>query len=138
MGRFIETLGGRYITGEDVGTYVADVHEMRKFTKHAGGEMAGHPYGGDPSAVTALGVLAGMKGALHATFGSNALEVRKESDADERDCRPHGGGRVLEEGLDSPYVIHNPALPACADMRVFIFMIFCENCPADVCPFVYI
>lgn len=76
MGRFIETLGGRYIAGEDIGTYVADVYEMRKYTRHAGGEMAGHPYCGDPSALTALGVLAGMKGALHATFGSNVLEGR--------------------------------------------------------------
>ncbi|OGZ04819.1 MAG: hypothetical protein A2845_05615 [Candidatus Lloydbacteria bacterium RIFCSPHIGHO2_01_FULL_49_22] len=76
MGRFVETLAGRYIIAEDVGTYVPDVHEMRKFTKHACGEMVGHPYGGDPSPLTALGVLAGMKGALRAAFGSNALEGR--------------------------------------------------------------
>ena len=76
MGRFVETLEGRYIIAEDVGTYVSDVHEIRKFTKHACGEMVGHPYGGDPSPLTALGVLAGMKGALRATFGSNVLEGR--------------------------------------------------------------
>lgn len=76
MGRFVETLEGRYIIAEDVGTYVSDVHEIHKFTKHACGEMVGHPYGGDPSPLTALGTLAGMKGALHATFGTNALEGR--------------------------------------------------------------
>lgn len=76
MGEFIDTFGGTYVSAEDVGTSVADVHEMAKRTKHVTGEMVGHPYGGDPSPYTALGVLVGMQGAWHAVSGSNDLSGR--------------------------------------------------------------
>ena len=76
MGAFIDSLGGMYISAEDVGTNVADVHEMAKKTVHVTGEMVGHPYGGDPSPYTALGVLAGMEGAWRAVSGSAELSGR--------------------------------------------------------------
>jgi leucine dehydrogenase len=52
-GRFVETLKGRYITAEDVGTSPADMEIVRLETQHVGG-LLGHS--GDPSPHTARGV----------------------------------------------------------------------------------
>jgi len=52
-GRFVETLKGRYITAEDVGTSPADMEIMRLETPHVGG-LPGRS--GDPSPYTARGV----------------------------------------------------------------------------------
>ena len=73
MGRFINSLGGRFISGEDIGTTVSDVNEIRKETEFVGGSMMGHPHGGDPSAYTALGVYYGIKGALKKVYRTSNL-----------------------------------------------------------------
>lgn len=60
-GRIIEGLGGMYITAEDANTTMADMAIIRRATRHVAGLAAADGGGGDPSPVTALGVLAGMK-----------------------------------------------------------------------------
>ena len=62
-GRFIETLGGRYIRAEDVGTSPADMEFIRLETNHVAGLMG---MSGDPSPITAYGVYMGMKATAHA------------------------------------------------------------------------
>ena len=58
--RSIDSLGGRYITAEDVGMTVKDIDVMRTITKYAvGGSNEGGS--GDPSVMTAFGVFQGMK-----------------------------------------------------------------------------
>lgn len=58
----VEALGGRYITGEDVGTSVADMEIVRSGTRHVFGlSPTGGKVGGDPSPWTALGVFASMQ-----------------------------------------------------------------------------
>ena len=52
-GRFVETLNGRYITAEDVGTSPADMEIMRLETQHVAGLIG---RSGDPSPFTACGV----------------------------------------------------------------------------------
>src|SRR5688572_4932293 len=52
-GRFVDTLNGRYITAEDVGTSPADMEIMRRETQHVAGLLGGS---GDPSPFTARGV----------------------------------------------------------------------------------
>ena len=52
-GRFVDTLQGRYITAEDVGTSPADMEIMRRETQYVGGLVSG---AGDPSPYTARGV----------------------------------------------------------------------------------
>ena len=52
-GRFVETLKGRYITAEDVGTSPADMEIVRLETRHVAGLLSGS---GDPSPFTARGV----------------------------------------------------------------------------------
>jgi leucine dehydrogenase len=75
-GRFIETLGGRYITAEDVGTALDDMDTVRRETRWVCG--CSHTYGGsgDPSPVTAYGVLQGIKACALEVFGSAELEGR--------------------------------------------------------------
>jgi len=69
-GRFVESLGGRYITAEDVGTSVADMDYANMETDHVTG-LSGTS--GDPSPVTAFGVFRGIKAAAHAKYGSDDL-----------------------------------------------------------------
>jgi leucine dehydrogenase len=69
-GRFVESLGGRYITAEDVGTSVADMDYANMETEHVTG-LSGTS--GDPSPVTAFGVYRGIKAAAQARYGSDDL-----------------------------------------------------------------
>ncbi|MFQ6045023.1 MAG: Glu/Leu/Phe/Val dehydrogenase dimerization domain-containing protein, partial [Gemmatimonadales bacterium] len=69
-GRHVESLGGRYITAEDVGTSTADMEYIRRETEHVVG-LAGRS--GDPSPVTALGVYRGMKACTRFRFGDDGL-----------------------------------------------------------------
>jgi leucine dehydrogenase len=69
-GRAVESLGGRYITAEDVGTSVDDMEWIRMETDHVVGVYGGS---GDPSPVTAYGVYRGIKAAAMARYGSDDL-----------------------------------------------------------------
>jgi leucine dehydrogenase len=72
-GRFIESLGGRYITAEDVGTSVTDMDYVHMETSHVTG-LPGTS--GDPSPLTAYGTYRGMKAAARTKFGSDSLRGR--------------------------------------------------------------
>ena len=69
-GRFIETLGGRYITAEDIGTSPADMEYIKLETDHVAGLLG---LSGDPSPVTAYGVYVGMKAAAKFRWGTDNL-----------------------------------------------------------------
>ncbi len=69
-GRFIESLKGRYITAEDVGTSPADMDYIHLETEHVVG-LQGRS--GDPSPVTAYGVYQGMKACAKEKYGSDSL-----------------------------------------------------------------
>jgi leucine dehydrogenase len=67
MGRFIDTLGGTYITAEDVGTSVEDMVAVRKETRWVTGLPRSMGSSGDPSPWTALGTFLGIKACLEET-----------------------------------------------------------------------
>ena len=73
-GRFIETLKGRYITAEDVGTSPADMEFVRMETESVAGL---HGRSGDPSPVTAYGVYVGMKASAKHRWGSDSLAGKR-------------------------------------------------------------
>lgn len=73
-GRFIESLKGRYITAEDVGTSPADMEYVRMETRHVAGL---HGLSGDPSPVTAYGVYVGMKASAKVRWGSDSLAGKR-------------------------------------------------------------
>ncbi len=69
-GRHVDSLQGRYITAEDVGTSPADMEFVRQETSRVVG-LAGRS--GDPSPVTALGVYRGMKACAKFRYGDDSL-----------------------------------------------------------------
>lgn len=75
-GRVIESLGGRYITAEDVGTTTEDMIMIRRETKHVTGLPTSHGGSGDPSPATARGVLAAMRATAMEAWGTDDLAGR--------------------------------------------------------------
>ena len=75
-GRFVESLGGRYITAEDVGTSTKDMSYVQMETKHVAG-LAGKS--GDPSPVTAHGVFRAVQASANRKWGSDSLEGKTVS-----------------------------------------------------------
>ena len=73
-GRFVDSLGGRYITAEDVGISVADIEYVSMETPFVTGVASASGGGGDPGPVTAYGVYHGIKAAAMRTWGSPDLE----------------------------------------------------------------
>ncbi|HEX7091605.1 MAG TPA: Glu/Leu/Phe/Val dehydrogenase [Longimicrobiales bacterium] len=69
-GRFVESLKGRYITAEDVGTSVEDMDYVHMETEYVTG-IAGRS--GDPSPVTAYGVYRGIKACARERYGNDSL-----------------------------------------------------------------
>ena len=73
FGEYVDSLGGKYITAEDVGMSTKDMEYVKMETDHVTGipvEMGG---GGDPSPVTAYGVYMGMKASAKFKWGSDDL-----------------------------------------------------------------
>jgi leucine dehydrogenase len=73
MGRFIEALGGRYITAEDVNTEVADLEIVRRTTRWVTGLSRESGGSGNPSPYTAYGVFLGVMAAVEHGLGRNDL-----------------------------------------------------------------
>ncbi len=73
---FVESLGGRYITAEDVGTTVEDIQTVAKRTRHAVGRSLSAGGSGDPSPLTAWGVFYGIRACLKEVFGDDVLKGR--------------------------------------------------------------
>ena len=77
FGRFVESLGGRYITAEDVNMHTQDMAYISMETKHVTGLPDVKGGNGDPSPVTAFGVYQGMKAAAKKAFGTDSLAGKK-------------------------------------------------------------
>ena len=75
-GRFVESLGGRYITAEDVGTSTADMDFVHMETEYVTG-LAGRS--GDPSPVTAHGVFRAIQASAKERWGSDDSRARRPS-----------------------------------------------------------
>ena len=71
MGRFVDSLGGRYIVAEDVGTTPEDMAIVRTMTPHVAGLEGGS---GDPSPATAWGVFLGIKSAIRERLQRESFE----------------------------------------------------------------
>jgi len=77
FGRFVQSLGGRYITAEDVGTSVHDMEWVSCETNFVTGIHQERGGSGDPSPVTALGVFFGIKAALKWKSGSDSFAGKR-------------------------------------------------------------
>ena len=77
FGQFVQSLGGRYITAEDVGIDVTDMELVYRETEFVTGVHQVHGGSGDPSPFTAYGALQGLMATLNKKFGDE--EVGKYS-----------------------------------------------------------
>src|SRR5437773_8765156 len=76
-GRFVRSLGGRYITACDVGTYSEDMDIVARECPYVTGRTVPHGGAGDASVLTAFGVFQGMRAAAEHVWGSTELRGRR-------------------------------------------------------------
>ncbi len=76
-GRFVQTLGGRYFTAADVGTYVADMDVIAKETDFVTGRSVADGGAGDSGVLTAYGVFQAVRAAAEHAWGSPSLAGRR-------------------------------------------------------------
>ncbi|NIJ11136.1 valine dehydrogenase (NAD+) [Saccharomonospora amisosensis] len=76
-GRFVQSLGGRYITACDVGTYVTDMDVVARETRFVTGRSVDEGGAGDSSTLTAYGVFQGMLASAEHVWGSPQLRGRR-------------------------------------------------------------
>jgi leucine dehydrogenase len=74
FGEFVDSLGGDYITAEDVGTTVDDMDLIHQQTDHVLGRGTEEGGAGDPSPHTATGVRRGIEAAVRYRYGHDSLE----------------------------------------------------------------
>ncbi len=72
--RFVDSLGGRFVTGQDVNLNAQDVRTMHQITNHVVGV---EEKGGGPAIATAQGVLLGIKAAVAFRWQSHTLRGLK-------------------------------------------------------------
>ncbi|MBI3509816.1 MAG: Glu/Leu/Phe/Val dehydrogenase [Bacteroidetes bacterium] len=77
FGKFVDSLGGKYITAEDVGISSRDMEYVHMETKHVTGIPPALGGSGDPSPVTAYGVYMGMKASAKERWGNDSLSGKK-------------------------------------------------------------
>jgi len=97
-GRFVQSLGGRYYTACDVGTYVQDMDIVAKETRFVTGRSESHGGAGDSSVLTAYGVFQGMRAAAEAQWGAPTLAGRRVGLAGLGKVGKHLTGHLLEDG----------------------------------------
>lgn len=75
-GRHVQSLGGRYYTACDVGTYSSDMDLIARECSFVTGRTVAHGGAGDSSVLTAYGVFQGMRAAATVAWGAPSLEGR--------------------------------------------------------------
>lgn len=76
FGRFVHSLGGRYITAEDVNINTQDMEYVAAETRYVSG-LSNAQGSGDPSPVTALGVFHGIRASVEYKFKQKSLKGLK-------------------------------------------------------------
>ena len=99
-GRFVESLGGRYVTACDVGTYVADMDVVGESTRWATGRSPERGGAGDSSVLTAYGVFQGMRAAAQHVWGDPSLRGRRVAVAGVGKVGRRLAEHLLEDGAD--------------------------------------
>ena len=76
FGRAVESLGGRYLTAEDVGMTVADMEIVRKETRHVTGTSEKSGGSGAPSCLTAKGIFYAIETCMKELYGDPSVRNR--------------------------------------------------------------
>ena len=99
-GRFVQSLGGRYVTACDVGTYVADMDVVSRETRFVTGRSEANGGAGDSSVLTAFGVFQGMRASAAHMWGTPSLAGRTVGVAGVGKVGRHLVGHLVEDGAD--------------------------------------
>ncbi|MEU8873634.1 amino acid dehydrogenase [Streptomyces javensis] len=99
-GRFVASLGGRYVTACDVGTYVADMDVVARECPWTTGRSPGCGGAGDSSVLTAFGVFQGMRASAQASWGAPTLRGRRVGIAGVGKVGHHLVEHLLEDGAE--------------------------------------
>ena len=99
-GRFVESLGGRYYTACDVGTFSPDMDLIARETSYVTGRTVAHGGAGDSSVLTAYGVFRGLLAAAESVWGegSGVLDGRTVGVAGVGKVGHHLVGHLVEAG----------------------------------------
>jgi valine dehydrogenase (NAD+) len=108
-GRFVESLGGRYVTACDVGTYVADMDIVSETTRFATGRSEANGGAGDSSVLTAFGVFQGQRACAQHVWGDATLKGRTVGIAGVGKVGRILTGHLLEDGANVVVTDVNPA-----------------------------
>ncbi len=100
LGRFIDTLNGRYRTGEDVGTSEDDFVQSLRETNYLVGLPKAYGGSGDTGDNTALGVMQAMHAGLMHRFGSPSLKGRRVAVQGLGKVGYHVARHAVEEGAE--------------------------------------
>jgi valine dehydrogenase (NAD+) len=99
-GRFVASLGGRYVTACDVGTYVADMDVVARACAWTTGRSPENGGAGDSSVLTAFGVFQGMRASSQHRWGDPSLRGRTVGIAGVGKVGHHLVEHLLRDGAD--------------------------------------
>src|SRR3954451_20019002 len=108
-GRFVESLGGRYYTACDVGTYVEDMDVVARESRFVTGRSPAHGGAGDSSILTAYGVFQGMRAAAEHTWGAPTLHGKRVAVEGVGKVGHHLVEHLVEDGASIVVSDVNPA-----------------------------
>ncbi len=97
-GRMVQSLGGRYYTACDVGTFSEDMDQVARECDFVTGRTVAHGGAGDSSVLTAYGVFQGMRAAAEATWGAPTLHGRTVGVAGVGKVGHHLVAHLVEDG----------------------------------------
>ncbi len=97
-GRFVQSLGGRYYTACDVGTFPDDMDHIARESSFVTGRTTAHGGAGDSSVLTAYGVFQGMRAAAEVAWGEPTLAGRTVGVAGVGKVGSHLVGHLVEDG----------------------------------------
>ncbi|GAA0350154.1 Leu/Phe/Val dehydrogenase [Streptomyces blastmyceticus] len=99
-GRFVASLGGRYVTACDVGTYVQDMDVVARECRWTTGRSPENGGAGDSSVLTAFGVFQGMRAAARTQWGESTLRGRRVGIAGVGKVGHHLVEHLVEDGAE--------------------------------------
>jgi valine dehydrogenase (NAD+) len=110
-GRFVQSLGGRYLTACDVGTYSDDMDVVARECEFVTGRTVAHGGCGDSSVLTAYGVFQGMRASAEAVWGEPTLAGRTVGVAGVGKVGGHLVRHLIEDGATVVVTdVHRPSI----------------------------
>ncbi|MFC5178155.1 Glu/Leu/Phe/Val family dehydrogenase [Nocardioides taihuensis] len=97
-GRFVQSLGGRYFTACDVGTFSEDMDDVARECDFVTGRTVAHGGAGDSSVLTAFGVFQGMRAAAERVWGEPTVAGRTVGIAGVGKVGRHLARHLVEDG----------------------------------------